>query len=133
MTTDGEGSESKSGDVQDDCEELAIKEAIDYHAVLTKIYQKHNPEKLDDPNFVGNLLMKYADRETLLLATLKQKYKIPGEDCDLYGIGMLPAGGDNSDYVGASVAAAPSATPQRRRSLVTRARSLLTRKPKPGR
>jgi 5-methylcytosine-specific restriction endonuclease McrA len=43
-------------------------------AVLTAIYQKHNPEKLKDQDFVARTLTKYAGREQLLLAALNKKY-----------------------------------------------------------
>jgi hypothetical protein len=47
----------------------------DYNALITEIYRKNSPEKLNDPNFVSNTLEKYAGRERELLAVLQQKYK----------------------------------------------------------
>jgi hypothetical protein len=52
-------------------------EGVDYVAVVTRIYEKHNPEKLHDPGFVKRTLSRYVDRETELLQRLKQVYCPP--------------------------------------------------------
>jgi hypothetical protein len=49
---------------------------VDYASMLAKIYQKHNPEKLEDPDFVKNTLARYGGREKELVAALKKKYAI---------------------------------------------------------
>jgi chromosome segregation ATPase len=60
---------------------------VDYAALLTEIYQEHNPEKLTDPAFVANTLLRYAGREKDLIAALNRKY----------GLGPAsPAGGASS-------------------------------------
>jgi hypothetical protein len=81
--------------------------AIDYHAAVTKIYKTHNPEKLEDPNFVSNWLAKYANRENDFLAALKQKYKIV--DADGYAPSAAPAPG--TAPATASQAPAPTSVP----------------------
>jgi hypothetical protein len=45
----------------------------DYVAVVTAIYQKYKPEKLDDKEFVAKTLNKYKGREESLLEALKRK------------------------------------------------------------
>jgi hypothetical protein len=42
--------------------------------MLTAIYLKYNPDKLEDHSFIQNTLKQYAGRERELLAALKQKY-----------------------------------------------------------
>jgi hypothetical protein len=47
----------------------------DYTAIVTRVYQRYNPEKLTE-NFVKTTLLRYAGREETLLAALKKKYEI---------------------------------------------------------
>jgi hypothetical protein len=46
---------------------------------VTAIYEKHNPEKLTDPNFITSTLTRYAGKEAALIAALKKKYEIVDE------------------------------------------------------
>jgi hypothetical protein len=48
---------------------------VNYHDLLTRIYQKHNPEKLRELEFVARTLRRYEGREHQLLAALKKKYR----------------------------------------------------------
>jgi hypothetical protein len=48
---------------------------VNYTALVTAIYQQHNPEKLDqDGDFVSNTLNRYAGREAQLMTALNKKY-----------------------------------------------------------
>jgi tetratricopeptide (TPR) repeat protein len=48
-----------------------------YANALSVLYQKYNPEKLKDPEFVTNTLQKYKGREDVLMSALKIKYGVP--------------------------------------------------------
>jgi hypothetical protein len=52
------------------------KAEVDYVALVTAIYRKHNPEKLKDPKFIPTLfgLAEYKGKEDTLLAELRKKY-----------------------------------------------------------
>jgi hypothetical protein len=52
----------------------------DYTALVTEIYQKHNPEKLGDPDFVARALRKYAGKEEWLVEALRKKYQPSDEN-----------------------------------------------------
>jgi hypothetical protein len=47
---------------------------VDYKSLLTKIYMKANPKKLEDPTFIQSTLVRYKGREAELLAKLEAKY-----------------------------------------------------------
>jgi hypothetical protein len=49
----------------------------DYAAIVTQIFQKHNPEKLENPDFIKNTLARYAGKEKDFIAALKKKYDPP--------------------------------------------------------
>jgi hypothetical protein len=49
--------------------------AVDYTALVTALYQKHNPEELEDPNFVTKTLKRYEGKEGVLIQALKTKYE----------------------------------------------------------
>jgi hypothetical protein len=53
---------------------LVEKEKVDYTALVTDIYLRYRPEKLEDPQFVGNTLRKYAGGEQELVVHLRKKY-----------------------------------------------------------
>jgi hypothetical protein len=54
----------------------AAGEAVerDYTAELTAFYQEHNPEKLEDADFVKKTLVRYVGKEKELMEHLKAKY-----------------------------------------------------------
>jgi hypothetical protein len=47
----------------------------DYTAQVAEIYQKHNPEVLEDPTFVQTTVDKFAGNEGALLQVLRTKYE----------------------------------------------------------
>jgi cytidylate kinase len=47
----------------------------DYAALMTEIYQKYNPEKLQNPGFVASTLARYAGKEEALIEHLRSKYE----------------------------------------------------------
>ena len=49
----------------------------DYHKILTDFYQKHNPEKLGQVDY---LLNKYKGREEELVKSLKEKYGVTADE-----------------------------------------------------
>jgi WD40 repeat protein len=51
------------------------EEAVDYTAVVTEIYHMHNPEKLEDPEFVATTLKRYKGKEEALVRALRGKYE----------------------------------------------------------
>jgi hypothetical protein len=52
-------------------------EGVDYLAVVTRIYEKHNRQKLNDPDFVTRTLKRYEGREAELLERLRSVYCPP--------------------------------------------------------
>jgi hypothetical protein len=76
-----------------------LEAAHDYPAIVREIYQKHNPEKLVDPDFVANTLKRYAGKENVLIAALEKKYgiiedKMSSDDDD----GKWSDSDDEGDY-----------------------------------
>jgi serine/threonine protein kinase len=55
---------------------LTNRLGVDYAAVVTEIYEEHNPGKLDDPMFVQKTVQKFQGREEVLLKMLRIKYKL---------------------------------------------------------
>lgn len=51
--------------------------APDYRKILTDLYQRHNPEKVKDVDF---LLKKFAGREEEMVAKIKEKYGVEEEE-----------------------------------------------------
>jgi len=51
-------------------------DGCEYTTLLTEVYQKHDPEKLTNPEFVRNTLARYSGREDELIAALRKKYQM---------------------------------------------------------
>jgi uncharacterized membrane protein YgcG len=68
------GSRSGGGGSGEATMGYADSPGADYAALLTELYQEHNPEKLTDPAFVANTLLRYRDREDELLEAVRAKY-----------------------------------------------------------
>jgi hypothetical protein len=47
----------------------------DYTALVTEVYREHNPEKLQDLDFVAKTLKRYAGKEDKLMQGLRKRYK----------------------------------------------------------
>jgi hypothetical protein len=47
----------------------------DYKVEITKIYERHNPEKLADPGFIAATLLRYQGKEHKLLKKLKKQVR----------------------------------------------------------
>jgi hypothetical protein len=52
----------------------AVPKETDYALMLTRIYKKANPSKLEDPTFVQSTLARYKGREAELISKLEKKY-----------------------------------------------------------
>jgi hypothetical protein len=46
----------------------------DYAALLIRIYQKHNPAKLEVSDFIAKTLLRYEGREEALMTALQERY-----------------------------------------------------------
>jgi hypothetical protein len=54
--------------------EGGTKARAEITAEVTEIYRKHNPAKLEDPEFVAKTLVRYKGRENVLIMKLKKLY-----------------------------------------------------------
>jgi hypothetical protein len=52
----------------------------DYAALLIRIYQKHNPAKLEVSGFIAKTLQRYEGREEALVTALQEKYGLTFEE-----------------------------------------------------
>jgi hypothetical protein len=52
-----------------------VEEEVDYVALVTQMYLKYNPEKLEDPEFVANTLQRYKGHEKGLILAMQKKYR----------------------------------------------------------
>ena len=79
--------------------------ASPYRSKIINFYEQHNPEKLDDPDFVDKKLRQYAGREDELFRRLKLRYGDVDTDdeCEeqrkLFGAGTGRYGIDDDDVV----------------------------------
>ena len=48
----------------------------DTAVIVEAVYQEYNPQKLADPNFLGNTLQRYEGREAELIQKLMRKYEV---------------------------------------------------------
>jgi hypothetical protein len=74
----------------------------DYHAVLTKFYEKHNPDKVKD---VTKHLDRYKGNEHAMFGKLAQKYKVANP---LDAIGSTPAAAPTTPFDAQAANAAPA-------------------------
>eukprot|EP00978_Attheya_sp_CCMP212_P039637 scaffold207977_cov55-Attheya_sp.AAC.1 len=74
--------------------------STNFHSILTKFYQKHNPSKVGE---VEKTLVKYKGKEAEMFAKLATKYKVPNPLSEgASGFSSTPSGANHSSFGGGS-------------------------------